>query len=414
VHAALVVFPRPHFQGELLHLCAMEAFAGTGMPGQADASLQTDAMDARGTSKWDLGECKDGHVTWREFDAEGPARAAFAKGSGTWSRVLFDANGFPASFSCVDSDGVDGALLLRAYAEGRSSAPDREAVARAVSLGEAPFVPPDRPWVKQWLMKLTMRMTFTRQTVRYFGSAPLRNSSVCYFEGDGVRGHVALTIDDAPCRFTDANSRVKEVAELLDKFGARATFMVVGSFIEAHKAALAELLRAKHELGNHCMLDRSYEGDSPEDFAEAVDGTSKALRELQRSAGVEEGVRWFRAPHGRYTAGMAAVLRERGLTNVMCDTYASCPVVQDGDFIGGFLARSVLEGGVILIHMPERGHREWCMLGLQRLLEGLQQRSLRAVTVSELHRRAQEGSAVLTSFAENGRAIACNGAAVLG
>ena len=41
----------------------------------------------------------------------------------------------------------------------------------------------------------------------------------------------------------------------------------------------------------------------------------------------------------------------------MCDTYACCPVIQDGDFIGKFLAKQAEHGSIIVIHMPEHGFR---------------------------------------------------------
>merc|ERR1712039_770501 len=83
-----------------------------------------------------------------------------------------------------------------------------------------------------------------------------------------------------------------------------------------------------------------------------------------------------------------AVLKNRALTNTMCDTYASCPVVEDGEWIGRFLARRAIEGSIILIHMPERGHREHCMVGLQILLNGLRERNLRAVSIGQLAKLA--------------------------
>ena len=55
---------------------------------------------------------------------------------------------------------------------------------------------------------------------------------------------------------------------------------------------------------------------------------------------------------------MSEVLKDRRLTNVMCDTYACCPVIQDGDFIGSFLGKQAEHGSIIVIHMPEHGFRE--------------------------------------------------------
>jgi len=215
----------------------------------------------------------------------------------------------------------------------------------------------------------------------------LRNTSLCFYDVARypvVQGHVALTIDDAPCRFARSNSRVKDVKDLLHEFGAKATFMLVGRFVDGHEEDLVELLKDGHEFGNHGMLDRAYHEDSNEEFAEAVDRCNGKINALQRLAGTEESVSWFRSPHGKYTVEMEGILKERGLTNVMTDTYASCPVVQDGEFIGNFLARNASHGSILLIHMPELGLREWCLEGLRILLEGLKRRNLKPITVGEL------------------------------
>ena len=92
-----------------------------------------------------------------------------------------------------------------------------------------------------------------------------------------------------------------DVLGLLHEFGAQATFMLIGKYAAGHEDDLVELLKGEHELGNHGMLDRPYHDASIEEFGRAVDECTERIRELQRAAGVSEGVRWFRAPHGKYT-----------------------------------------------------------------------------------------------------------------
>jgi len=249
--------------------------------------------------------------------------------------------------------------------------------------------PEPREWGRfaQWAMKPVTRVVFNRSTVTFFSTRTPRLQSLCYYDvtrSPGVEGHVALTFDDAPCRQGPGRSQMQTVLEMLRAYDVQATFMTVGAFIPGHEEDLSDVLRAGHELGNHGMMDRPYHKDTPEAFAEAVDQCSAHIRALQRQAGVAEGVRWFRAPHGKYTRAMADTLRAKGLENVMCDTYASCPIIQDGEFIGNFLADQARHGSIILLHMPETNFREWCATALTRLLEGLARRRLRAVSVGQL------------------------------
>jgi len=165
---------------------------------------------------------------------------------------------------------------------------------------------------------------------------------------------------------------------------AQATFMLMGKFTAGNESGLKSLLMDGHELGNHGLVDRSYAKDSREDFEKAVDECSQQIKGLQTSVGLPECVRWFRAPHGKLSNTMSTVLQERDLTNVMCDTYACCPLIQDGDFIGRFLAREARHGSIILIHMPEHGFREWCFQGIEELLGQLQLSGLKPVSISKL------------------------------
>jgi peptidoglycan/xylan/chitin deacetylase (PgdA/CDA1 family) len=301
-----------------------------------------------------------------------------------------------------------------------------------ISNGTLPFVPPQRSIMTQAATKAAVSALFQRRTVEFFGAAPYRlsKSSLCYFDvtrHPNVRGYVALTIDDVPCRFPDRYSSSSELARVLDvlqQYKAKATFMVIGSWCTAavpqqqqqqqqqqkppplsqRRQDLIRLLQEGHELGNHGMMDRSYEFDSPPEFEAAVDQCSAIIQELQKEAGIASdfndmddpnnhpsaggGVRWFRAPHGRYTREMAAALERRGLTNVMCDTYASCPVIQDANYISTHLSDRCQDGSIILLHTPEVHVRQWCFDAMVGLLERLNERHFKVVTVSELSRLA--------------------------
>eukprot|EP00443_Scrippsiella_acuminata_P056579 CAMPEP_0115375390 /NCGR_PEP_ID=MMETSP0271-20121206/2436_1 /TAXON_ID=71861 /ORGANISM="Scrippsiella trochoidea, Strain CCMP3099" /LENGTH=483 /DNA_ID=CAMNT_0002798449 /DNA_START=144 /DNA_END=1595 /DNA_ORIENTATION=- len=257
--------------------------------------------------------------------------------------------------------------------------------------GEAPFIPRtarEGQHLKGVVLKRLWQLVASRTAM-----SRLMPNSLCYFDSaqsPRVEGLVALTIDDAPCRLGNQNSMVQEVRDVLREFDAKATFMVMGKFVQGNEDDLISLLSDGHELGNHGLVDRPYHKDGAAEFSRAVDECTSSLLELQRRAGVAEQVRWFRAPHGRTSSTMTKVLEERGLTNVMCDTYACCPVIQDAEFIGTFLSSSAHDGSVIVIHMPEHGFREWCLEGLRICLRGLRARGLRAITVGELASLAGE------------------------
>eukprot|EP00536_Pseudo-nitzschia_multiseries_P015117 jgi/Psemu1/262688/estExt_Genewise1Plus.C_8220021 len=225
-------------------------------------------------------------------------------------------------------------------------------------------------------------------------------------------GYVALTIDDVPCRFNDRNlSRLPEILDLFAKYNAKATFMVISSFLSScHEPDMIRLLREGHELANHGVRDEPMDklSTSVDVFLEALDECNHKIEDLQQKANrssdsnaspasiadatadatVPVGVKWFRAPQAKYTSIMEEGLARRNMFNVMCDAYAACPIIEDGPWIAKSLGKQIEDGSIALIHMPEKcGFREYCFEAIELLLEDLcVRKNFQLVTVSELQR----------------------------
>mmetsp|Transcript_829 Transcript_829/g.1910 ORF Transcript_829/g.1910 Transcript_829/m.1910 type:complete len:695 (+) Transcript_829:276-2360(+) len=225
-------------------------------------------------------------------------------------------------------------------------------------------------------------------------------------ESQEPTGYVAVTIDDVPCRFNDGSlSRMPEILDLFDKYNAKATFMLISSFLSpCHEPDMIRLLRGGHELANHGVRDEPLDkqATSVDVFLETLDECNNKIQDLQQKANISNidskstaadskvpvGVKWFRAPQARYTKIMEEGLAQRNMYNVMCDAYAACPIIEDGPWIAASLSKQIKNGSIAVIHMPEKcGFREYCFQALELLLEDLYvRRNFRVVTVSELQR----------------------------
>eukprot|EP00928_Gymnodinium_smaydae_P054756 TRINITY_DN38483_c0_g1_i1.p1 TRINITY_DN38483_c0_g1~~TRINITY_DN38483_c0_g1_i1.p1 ORF type:complete len:478 (-),score=58.91 TRINITY_DN38483_c0_g1_i1:256-1689(-) len=340
-------------------------------------------------------------VFWRTFDFEEEAQEIYELVR--WSKALFHSSGriLRIMTSPADKDGIGTAAVLKAYRDSLSNqalADDNSLniVASEVKSGNLPFVPPARPNCIQ-MVTMAMWKLFGYSTCLRFGQTVARGLRfsrgpvLCSFDAKrykGVKGFVALTIDDVPCRHGKDEDMLKEVQSLLEQYNARATFMLMGKYVNEADQDLVDLLQSGHEFANHGLIDQPYDKFSYDDFKEVVDECSNKIKALQKLAGVPEEVRWFRSPWARTSAVMSRVLREKHLVNVLCDSYACCPVIQDGDFIGNFIANSARDGSIIVIHMPEVCSREWCFRGLEVLLKGLAAKNLQAVSLGTLAEKA--------------------------
>jgi polysaccharide deacetylase family protein (PEP-CTERM system associated) len=93
---------------------------------------------------------------------------------------------------------------------------------------------------------------------------------------------------ELPSRVADSTRRV---LELLNRFGARATFFVLGWIAERQPQIVREILSAGHELGCHSYLHRRVLRLSREEFRE---DTRRAVAAIENAAGKK--VRGYRAP----------------------------------------------------------------------------------------------------------------------
>mmetsp|Transcript_24593 Transcript_24593/g.73499 ORF Transcript_24593/g.73499 Transcript_24593/m.73499 type:complete len:254 (-) Transcript_24593:33-794(-) len=207
----------------------------------------------------------------------------------------------------------------------------------------------------------------------------------------GGCARVALTIDDGICRGEAADSLAPAVVELLQRHGARATFFVCSDYCSPDAAAA--LLAAGCELGNHLKRDQPYAlaaADAFEaDLLECDELIRRCHAETPPPTGAAERGRWYRSPQGVLTRRMRDVLaRQRGMVHVLGDAYCDDWAVDDPAFISRTLLRMAQPGSIIIMHMPEAKCRRWCLDALRLLLEGLGERGLACVTLSELRRPA--------------------------
>lgn len=204
-------------------------------------------------------------------------------------------------------------------------------------------------------------------------------------EHPAVRGHVAFTVDDGFCGVDNPEGDMtQEVADLFRKHDARATFFITATHTpNANPSGVAALLEGGNELANHGTEDRPYHQDSQEAFAQDLDETDRAIHQFQKTK-----VPWYRAPHARFSKAMEAEISARGMTHVMVDSFANDTAIPDPKWIAECVLRNAKDGSVLLVHMPEKGVREWNLEAMEWVLEGLEKKGLKAVTFSELHAKA--------------------------
>ncbi len=199
--------------------------------------------------------------------------------------------------------------------------------------------------------------------------------------GNRRRKAVALTFDDGP------DPRVTyPLLNLLDRYGVKAAFFVVGRKAEAHPELIREMLTRGHAIGNHSFHhDNLLMLRNTERLRREILSAQKALQRF--------GIRplAFRPPVGVTSPRLGPVLSAAGLIAV---NYSR----RGGDFgnrrirrLSEKILNKVRPGDIILLHdvapAGENGPLR-LLTEVERMLIGLKRKELAVIPLSELIQRS--------------------------
>uniref|UniRef100_A0A7S4N5M4 NodB homology domain-containing protein n=1 Tax=Odontella aurita TaxID=265563 RepID=A0A7S4N5M4_9STRA len=263
---------------------------------------------------------------------------------------------------------------------------------------------------------------------------PWYRDTVFYFkvEGDDLAtkipsdGRIVLTIDDGLSRSGCSTSMVDDLLRLLAKYNARATFFPCTEYCSIDhesRKALRDLVRIHgHDVGNHCSEDVSgfYSRMSEDEFSRELEKSNRVLESIINDDGSSGGstsvvsdgaitgsddghdppctnpdggrraqfsVKFFRAPQGLLTRPMRRSVSSAKMVHVLGDVYADdwALAPHDPAFVARTMLRQVRDGSIVICHMPDCAvGRERCLDALAMLLEGLEQRGLKVVSLADM------------------------------
>ena len=203
-------------------------------------------------------------------------------------------------------------------------------------------------------------------------------TTISHFDVDGA---VALTIDDGFCGLDNPDGcMLNEVRELLNSYNAHATFFTTGTHMK-HTSIdkVNKLINDGNEISNHNMMDWKYDEYSEEDFEFDLLLSKELLITYSQPYS-----KWYRAPFGRFNNTIENVISSHQMVHVLSDAFANDTVIPDPIWISKHILKNVKPGSIILIHMPERGVREWNYKALDLTLKGLKEMKLNVLNLSEI------------------------------
>lgn len=197
--------------------------------------------------------------------------------------------------------------------------------------------------------------------------------------GRADRPQVALTFDDGPDpEITPA------VLDILADHQARASFFVIGRYLERHHALGERLHREGHELGNHSWQHSHFQNFySATGHGAEIDRCARLIKSVTHSS--REPL--YRPPVGLKSPAMSRAAHKRNLTVVAWSIHSRDTMNRDPRAIAHGVINRIRPGDIVLLHDGhdrEQQHRPLIRQVLPLLLQGLRERGLGSVTVSEL------------------------------
>lgn len=197
--------------------------------------------------------------------------------------------------------------------------------------------------------------------------------------GRSDQPRVALTFDDGPDpEITPA------VLDILAEHQARATFFVIGRYLDRHRSLGERLHREGHELGNHSWQHSPFQNFYPSaGHGEQIDRCAQLIKSLTGSG--QEPL--YRPPVGLKSPAMARAAHRRNLKVVAWSIHSRDTMSRNAHSVARSVANRIRPGDIVLLHDGhdrEQRHRPLILKALPLLLRGLRERGLSSVTVSEL------------------------------
>lgn len=187
---------------------------------------------------------------------------------------------------------------------------------------------------------------------------------------------IALTFDDGP-----DPSDTPAILDLLNQYGAKATFFVIGKRVEKHPDLVKRELREGHEIANHTYSHPYFKKRIPgEKVQEEI---LKAEQIIFDTTGHKPNL--FRPPGGYYGENLVNASKKSGYLVVMWSWHQD---TEDWNKPGvakivNKVLNNVRNGDIILFHDYVEGKSQ-TLEALKQILPQLIEKGYRFVTVSEL------------------------------
>lgn len=171
------------------------------------------------------------------------------------------------------------------------------------------------------------------------------------------------------------NDYTEKILDILDKHNVKATFFVVGGWIDSHEAEVKKIKDRGHEIGNHSNMHPDFTKISNAKMVNEINATDSKLLKI-----TGQDTKLFRCPEGTYNDDVIETVENTGHMCIQWDVDSIDWKEEGSDIEYNRVMNKVKPGSIILFHNTAK----YTPQNLERILEKLKSQGYTFVTVSEL------------------------------
>ena len=205
----------------------------------------------------------------------------------------------------------------------------------------------------------------------YKGAFTVLNRKLPIYSVDTKEKKLAITFDVS----LGENDYTEKILDLLDKYNVKATFFVVGDWVDRNPDKLKELCRRGHEIGNHSNRHPDMTKISREKIIEDININEAKIRSITGS-----GTKLFRCPGGAYDDSVINTVEKSGYYCIQWNVDSVDWKEQGADIEYRRIIKNIKPGSILLFHNSAKYTPE----NLPSIIKNLQSRGYKFVKVGDL------------------------------
>lgn len=197
---------------------------------------------------------------------------------------------------------------------------------------------------------------------------------------------IALTYDDGP-----NDPHTLRLLEVLAKHDAKATFFLIGQFVEQRPDIVCEVVKAGHIIGNHTFTHPKLIFVNNRDTRSQLERCTRAIEDA-----IGQTPRLFRPPFGGRRPGTLRIARSLGLEPIMWNITGYDWNAPPAERIVSRVSGKIRGGDVILLHDGSHhgmgGDRAQTVIATDQLIVRWKNEGYASVTISEMMKQTAVSS----------------------